>query len=73
MFIGTNRIQRNPLEWEICIYIICCAGAKMTEPVFERIDRLLDDKEKSQQSLLTVLEMNRSTYSNWKLGKVNHI
>lgn len=41
----------------------------MVEPVFERIERLLADQGKSQQSLLEVLRMNRSTYSNWKLGK----
>lgn len=41
----------------------------MSEQVFERIERLLDDHGKSQQNLLAVLGMNRSTYSNWKLGK----
>ena len=39
------------------------------EPVFERIERLLNEKGKSQQELLAALGMNRSTYSNWKLGK----
>ncbi len=41
----------------------------MPEQVFERIERLLDDRGKTQQNLLAVLGMNRSTYSNWKLGK----
>lgn len=41
----------------------------MAEQVSERIERLLADQGKSQQRLLEVLRMNRSTYSNWKLGK----
>lgn len=41
----------------------------MPEPVLERIERLLADQGKSQQRLLVALGMNRSTYSNWKLGK----
>ncbi len=42
---------------------------EMSEQVFERIERLLDDRGKTQQNLLAALGMNRSTYSNWKLGK----
>ena len=34
----------------------------MPEQVFERIERLLNDRGKSQH---VVLGMNRSTYSNW--------
>jgi transcriptional regulator with XRE-family HTH domain len=41
----------------------------MSGQVFERIERLLDDHGKTQQNLLAALGMNRSTYSNWKLGK----
>lgn len=41
----------------------------MNELVFERIEMLLEDRGKTQQELLAVLGMNRSTYSNWKLGK----
>ena len=41
----------------------------MSEQVFERIERLLNDRGKSQQNLLAVLGMNRSTYSNWKQGR----
>ncbi len=41
----------------------------MAEQVFERIERLLKDQGKSQQKFLAALGMNRSTYSNWKLGK----
>ena len=39
------------------------------DAVFERIERLLEDQGKTQQELLISLGMNRSTYSNWKLGK----
>ena len=39
------------------------------EPVLERIERLLTDQGKTQQELLAALGVNRSTYSNWKLGK----
>lgn len=39
------------------------------EPVFERIERLLEDQGRSQQDLLSALGLNRSTYSKWKLGK----
>lgn len=41
----------------------------MSEPVFERIERLLKDQGKSQQNFVAALGMNRSTYSNWKLQK----
>ena len=41
----------------------------MQDPVFERIEKLLGDREMSQQCLLAKLGTNRSTYSNWKLGK----
>lgn len=41
----------------------------IAEQVFERIERLLNYRGKSQQNLLAVIGMNRSTYSNWKLGK----
>ena len=39
------------------------------DPVFERIERLLEDQGRTQQDLLSALGLNRSTYSNWKLGK----
>ena len=39
------------------------------DPVFERIEMLLKDQHKTQQELLAALGLNRSTYSNWKLGK----
>jgi transcriptional regulator with XRE-family HTH domain len=42
---------------------------KMEYDVFERINLLLEDQGKTQMELITVLGMNRSTYSNWKLGK----
>ena len=42
---------------------------EMQDPVFERIEKLLGDREMSQQCLLAKLGTNRSTYSNWKLGK----
>ena len=41
----------------------------MKTQVFERIEMLLEEQGKSQQNLLASLGMNRSTYSNWKLGK----
>lgn len=41
----------------------------MSDQVFERIERLIDDHGKTQQNLLAALGMNRSTHSNWKLGK----
>ena len=39
------------------------------DPVFSRIEYLLSSQDKSQQQLLAALHVNRSTYSNWKLGK----
>lgn len=40
-----------------------------SEQVLERIERLPDDHGESKQNLLEYLWMNRSTYSNWRLGK----
>ena len=39
------------------------------DPVFERIERLLADRGKSQQSMLADLGMSRSAYANWKSGQ----
>ena len=39
------------------------------DPVFERIERLLVDRGKSQQSMLADLGMSRSAYANWKSGQ----
>lgn len=39
------------------------------DPVFERIEMLLREQSRTQQDLLSALGLNRSTYSNWKLGK----
>ena len=41
----------------------------MPNPVFERIEHLLHEQNKTQQSLLAQLRMKRSTYSSWKSGK----
>ena len=40
-----------------------------SDPVFERIERLLADRGKTQQSLLASLGMNRTAYGNWKSGQ----
>lgn len=40
-----------------------------TDPVFERIERLLSDQGRTQHSLLESLGMNRTAYGNWKSGQ----
>ena len=39
------------------------------DPIFSRIEYLLSSQDKSQQQLLAALQVNRSAYSNWKLGR----
>ena len=40
-----------------------------TDPVFVRIEKLLEAKHVPQKDLLAYLHMNRATYNNWKLNK----